>query len=335
MAVSTSRNTTEPSGHGLGSVARKFRSLSREARRTIVSLGFLILLYVAIGLANPVAFSPKNLSAMAQSGAVLLLVALGGTFVVMMGMIDLSIGSLVTLSGMSLAVLYQFVGDLAIPLAIIITVFVGLINGALVAFLRLPSFLVTLGTLSIIAGIALVVGSSYVSLHSSTLDFISLQRPAGIPIALAWAAILVLILSWVALNTVFGRSAYAIGGNERVSLIAGTPVKRYKIVAFGLSALTASVAGIMLVGQLGAGSPTIGQNFLLDAVASIAVGGTALTGGLGGPWATAIGAAIMTVVSNGLVVLAVDANTQGIVKGLIVIVAVYFTMDRKRGLIVK
>jgi ribose transport system permease protein/putative xylitol transport system permease protein len=152
---------------------------------------------------------------------------------------------------------------------------------------------------------------------------------------LAWAGILVIILSWVAVKTVFGRSAYAIGGNERVALIAGIPVKRYKIVAFGVSALTASIAGIMLVGQLGAGSPTIGQNLLLDAVAAIAVGGTALTGGLGGPWATVIGAAIMTVVSNGLVVLAVDANTQGIVKGLIVIVAVYFTMDRKRGLIVK
>jgi ribose transport system permease protein len=335
MADLASQTRPDPSETAFGSLARKFSSLSREARRTIFSLAFLVLLYLAIGLVNPVAFAPKNLSAMAQSGSVLLLVALGATFCVMMGMIDLSVGSLVTLSGMTLAVLFQFVGDFAILLAIVVTVFVGLLNGAVVAYLRLPSFLVTLGSLSIIAGGALLIGSSYISLRSPTLDFLTLQRPAGVPIALAWAGILVIILSWVAVKTVFGRSAYAIGGNERVALIAGIPVKRYKIVAFGVSALTASIAGIMLVGQLGAGSPTIGQNLLLDAVAAIAVGGTALTGGLGGPWATVIGAAIMTVVSNGLVVLAVDANTQGIVKGLIVIVAVYFTMDRKRGLIVK
>jgi ribose transport system permease protein/putative xylitol transport system permease protein len=312
-----------------------FRSLSTEAKRTVVSVAFLAVLYIVIGLIRPVAFSPNNLSAMLQSGSILLLVSLGATFVVMMGMIDLSVGSLVTLAGMSLAVLYGFIGDWAIPVAMLITIVVGIVNGSIVAFLRLPSFLVTLGTLSIIAGFALVIGNSYVSLSSPLITAVTLQRFGGIPIAMVWAAIVVVILSWIAVKTLFGRGAYAIGGNERVALIAGVPVRRYKITAFALSALTASMAGIILVGQLGAGSPTIGQNLLLDSVAAIAVGGTALTGGHGGPWATVIGAAIMTVVSNALVVLQVDANIQGIVKGAIVIVAVYFTMDRKRGLIVK
>lgn len=312
-----------------------FKNLGTEAKRTIYSVAFLVALFLLIGLIKPVTFSPQNLSAMAQSGSILLLVSLGATFVVMMGMIDLSIGSLVTLSGMSLAVLYGVIGDWAIPAAIIITVVVGTLNGSIVAFLRLPSFLVTLGTLSIIAGLALVIGNSYVSLSSPMISFVTLQRFGGIPIAMVWAAILVIVLTWVAICSLFGRGAYAIGGNERVALIAGVPVRRYKIIAFALSALTASIAGIMLVGQLGAGSPTIGQNLLLDSVAAIAVGGTALTGGRGGPWATVIGAAIMTVVSNGLVVLSVDANIQGIVKGAIVIVAVYFTMDRNRGRIVK
>lgn len=305
-------------------------------RRLVVSFGFLIALYLGFGLVKPVFLSVDSFWTLSQQGSILLLVALGATFVVMMGMIDLSVGSLVTLSAITLAVAEPHLGTAAVPLAIAVTTGVGMMNGVIVTLFRLPSFLVTLGTLTIIQGVALVIGETYVRFQNDFVDKVSITRVLGnVPIITIWAALLTLVLAWVARYTVFGRGVYAIGGGERVSQIVGLPIKRYKIAAFGISGFSCSIAGIMLAGLIGAGTPQIGSGVLLDAVAAIAVGGTALTGGVGGPWGTVIGASIMTVLSGGLVVVGATGETQNIVKGAVVIGAVYFTMDRGRDLIIK
>lgn len=302
----------------------------------LASIGFLLALYVGFGLAKPVFFSSSNFWTMSQQGSVLLLVALGATFVVMMGMIDLSVGSLVTLSAMTLAVSESSLGSLAVLFAIGVTALTGALNGVIVTLLRIPSFLVTLGTLSIITGFTLVIGSTYEPVRNGFVEDISVSRLLGnVPIITIWAVLLTLALAWLARYTVYGRSVYAIGGGERVSQIVGMPIRRYKILAFALSGLTCGVAGVVLAGLSGAGSPGIGASFLLSAVAAIAVGGTALTGGIGGPWGTVIGAAIITVLTSGLVTLQVSEQVQNIVQGSVVIGAVYFTMDRSRGLIIK
>jgi ribose transport system permease protein len=314
-----------------------FADLPLERRRLLTSIGFLVALYVGFGLAKPVFFSASNFWTMSQQGSILLLVALGATFVVMMGMIDLSVGSLVTLSAITLAVLEPDLGSWAVLAAIALTVVVGAGNGAIITVLRIPSFLVTIGTLSIITGFTLLIGSTYTQIPPvGFINDISTTRVLGdVPIITIWAVIITLILVWVARYTVYGRSVYAIGGGERVSQIVGLPIRRYKIMAFALSGLTCGIAGIVLAGITGAGTPGIGASFLLNAIAAIAVGGTALTGGMGGPWGTVIGAAIITVLTSGLVVLQVSEQVQNIVQGSVVIAAVYFTMDRSRGLIIK
>lgn len=312
------------------------RDLPLERRRMLASIGFLVALYVGFGIAKPVFFSESNFWTMSQQGSILLLVALGATFVVMMGMIDLSVGSLVTLSAMVLAVTEPDLGSWAVLAAIGVAGLAGAMNGLIVTIMRVPSFLVTLGTLSIITGLTLVIGSTYEPLNNSLVEDISVSEVLGrVPIITVWAVLLTLLLAWVARYTVYGRSVYAIGGGERVSQIVGMPIKRYKVAAFALSGLTCGVAGVVLAGLSGAGSPGIGASFLLSAVAAIAVGGTALTGGIGGPWGTVIGAAIITVLTSGLVVLQVSEQVQNIVQGSVVIGAVYFTMDRSRGLIIK
>lgn len=312
------------------------RDLPLERRRMLASIGFLVALYVGFGIAKPVFFSESNFWTMSQQGSILLLVALGATFVVMMGMIDLSVGSLVTLSAMVLAVTEPNLGSWAVLVAIGVASLAGAMNGLIVTIMRVPSFLVTLGTLSIITGLTLVIGSTYEPLNNSLVEDISVSEVLGrVPIITVWAVLLTLLLAWVARYTVYGRSVYAIGGGERVSQIVGMPIKRYKVAAFALSGLTCGVAGVVLAGLSGAGSPGIGASFLLSAVAAIAVGGTALTGGIGGPWGTVIGAAIITVLTSGLVVLQVSEQVQNIVQGSVVIGAVYFTMDRSRGLIIK
>lgn len=337
--TATAPQAPEPPGerpNGLLGMLPDGSGLSPAAKRLLVSIGFLVVLYIGFGLAKPSFFSADNFWTLSQQGSLLLLVSLGATFVVMMGMIDLSVGSLVTLSAMTLAVLEPQMGSVAVLVAIGVTCTVGLMNGLIVTLLRLPSFLVTLGTLSIIQGFALMIGNTYERFQNDLVDDISLNHVLGsVPIITVWAVLITLILSWVARYTRFGRGAYAIGGGEKVSRIVGMPINRYKVLSFVLSAFTCALAGIMLAGQIGAGTPTIGASFLLSAVSAIAVGGTALTGGVGGPWGTVIGAAIITVIAGGLVVVGASEQIQNIVAGAVVIVAVYFTMDRTRGLVVK
>lgn len=314
----------------------RFSSVTPATRRFIVSFAFFLVLYGAFGLAKPIFLSVDSFWTLSQQGSLLLLVALGATFVVMMGMIDLSIGSLVTLAAMTMAVTEHRLGAWAVLVAIVVTTGVGALNGTIVTVLRIPSFLVTLGTLTIIQGVALYIGSTYVQFQNDFVDSISIRRLFGhVPIITVWAALLTLVLSLVARYTVFGRGVYAIGGGEKVSQIVGLPIKRYKVAAFALSGLTCGVAGVVLAGQIQAGTPTIGASFLLSAVAAVAVGGTALTGGVGGPWGTALGAAIITVLAGGLVVVGASQQLQYIIQGAVVIVAVYFTMDRDRDLIIK
>lgn len=328
--------TTEPSPPAARSDGGIRPRFNRETLRVAVSLAFLIALYVGFGLARPAFFNTATFLAIAEQGAVLLLVALGATFVVMMGMIDLSVGSLVTLSAMVLAVsIPSYGGPAALLIAVVVTVAVASLNGLIVTFLRLPSFLVTLGTLSMITALAALVGNTYAQFDDPFIAQLALGDVFGVPYAVVVAVVFTSILGAVARGTTFGRGAYSIGGGERVAKIVGLPIRRYKVLAFALSGLTCSIAGIILAGRLSAGTPTIGVSFLLDAVAAIAIGGTALTGGIGGPWHTAIGVFIITTLSVGLVVLQVNPNLQGVIKGAAVIAAVYFTMDRSRDLIVK
>jgi ribose transport system permease protein len=207
----------------------------------------------------------------------------------------------------------------------------------LVSYLKLPSFLTTLGTLFIIDGIALkITGGAAEPLDSEALTrLVNDETILGIPNITWWAVIGLAIVSVLAYRTPFGRHIYAIGGNERVARLAGLPVNRDKLLLFVLSGVFAGVAGLMLVGEGGGSSPGMGDSFLLNAIAAIVMGGTALNGGAGGPARTVLGVLTLAVVANGMTLTEVDPNYQSIVFGVIVLFAVAVTVRRSETQVVK
>ena len=278
--------------------------------------------------------SRTNFTVITSQAGPLLLISLGATFVILMGSIDLSVGAVATLAA-SVAVLLirdYSIGLWAIPITILIGALCGAFNGIIVTYFRLPSFIVTLGTLSIFQGITLhVLNARSIPINDDRFRSIAIGQPipalsnvALIPL-LIWATMVV-----VGYRTRFGRYTAAIGAGEAVAATSGVPVRRYKTATFIVSGAFAGLAGAFILARLSAASPTIGSGFLLDSVAAIVIGGTALSGGVGGVPRTLIGVLIIGVLSNGLNIMGVSIFTQEIVKGAVVIVAVLTTIDRER-----
>lgn len=302
----------------------------------IVALIGLVAYFAA---RSPTFLTLSNLTVMSGQAGPLLLVSLGATLVVVMGSIDLSVGSVALLAGAVAAWLLANTGAglWAIALALLVGAGCGLANGAIFAYGRIPSFVVTLGSLSILSGIALTI------LEGSPIPFVEpglsdLTIGRGIPhiqnVGL-WALAAWVLLALVGLRTRLGLGLYAIGGEERVARLSGIPVNRYKVYAFVLSGVTAAAAGVMAVGQLGSGGPSVGSSFLLDSLAAIVVAGTPLSGGVGGVHRTLLGVLLITILGNGLNQVGVGEYTQQVITGSVIIGAVLITMAAHRRLVVK
>jgi len=298
--------------------------------RTVLPVGALAAMIAFFGIRCDTFLTLTNLTVMSGEAAPLLLAALGATFVVVMGSIDLSVGSVTLLTGSVTAWLLANTGAglLVIPAGLAVGAAAGLANGLVFTVLRVPSFVTTLGSLSILSGVGLMIinGSPLPYDNPGFSDLAIGRLVPDIQNAALWAvgcwAVAVVLAFW----TPFGVGAYAIGGGERVARLSGLPIARYKVQAFVLSGMTASLAGILSVGQLGSGGPTLGSNLLLDVLAAIVVGGTALAGGSGGVHRTLLGVLIITVLANGLNQLGVGEFQQDVVKGCVVIAAVAITM---------
>lgn len=309
--------------------------------RNAVSLYPLLVILVLIGffaVQNPYFATFDNAMNIGRQSSVLLLVALAGTMVIMIGSIDLSVGSIVTLSGIVAALTIDSAGPVVAVLAGVGTgLVVGLINGSILIALKVPSFLVTLGMLSVLSGIANMIcgGSSIMFMNLSLTDFVNSEFVPGLPNIILIALLTAALLAFVAFKTMLGRYLFAIGGGEIVAANTGVPVSRYKIYAFMLSGALCGLAGVLLTSQVGAGTPAAGANMLLDSIAAIVMGGTALSGGIGGPQRTILGVLVIAILSNGMDVTEVSSFTQEIVKGLVIILAVASTIDRKKYLFIK
>ncbi|OCW56011.1 ABC transporter permease [Hoeflea olei] len=322
------------------SPARTF-SLSDWLRHNAISLYpfiVIVVLVAAFGIQNPYFATFDNAMNIGRQSSVLLLVSLAGTMVIMIGSIDLSVGSIVTLAGIVAALALDPFGPLtAIAAGVGIGVLVGLINGAILVQLKVPSFLVTLGMLSVLSGIANMIagGTSIMFMDFSLTDFVNATVLLGVPNIIVIALLAAAILTFVAFKTVLGRYLFAIGGGELVAANAGVPVQRYKLFAFMLSGGLCGLAGVVLTAQVGAGTPTAGANMLLDSIAAIVMGGTALSGGIGGPHRTILGVLVIAILSNGMDVVGVNSFTQEVVKGAVIILAVASTIDRKKYQFIK
>lgn len=306
----------------------------RKQATTFLPFIALVLLIIIFGIGNSAFLSVPNFFNILRQSAVLLVAALGGTFIILMGSIDLSIGSLITISGCVAAILLGM--NAGVFAAIVCTIgtglIAGLINGLIFTYGKIPSFLVTLGMLSVLDGLSLIVlGGRPLSITNETFKWLSSGTLIGaLPNVALWSLIIYGICIFIAFRTRFGRYMFAIGGGERVAKLSGVPVERYKVYAFILSGILAGIAGLLMAARIGAATPRMGEGILLDSIAAVVMGGTSLTGGVGGPHRTILGVFVISILSNGLNILSVDPYIQIVIKGAVVILAVLITIDRSR-----
>lgn len=295
----------------------------------------LLLLIVFFSLLQSRFLTFSNAMIVLQQSVVLMCAALGMTFVVVGGSIDLSVGSILALSALATAMSSSLLGVFAFIPGIAVGGLCGLINGLIFAKGKVPSFIATMGMMTTYRGIVLLfTKGAPVNIDSEIFIDVFAGRSLGIPHS-AFFAILSIIVAYVLFGkTVFGREVLAVGGGEKVARLSGLKIDKIKIKMFIILGLLTGVAGMLQAGRVMAATAQLGQGFELDVIASVVLGGTPLTGGYGTIQGTILGAFIITILSNGMNMIGVDPYMQQIIKGLVMILAVFITIDRKKiGLI--
>lgn len=294
----------------------------------------LIILIAFVSIMNNTFLQPSNLLNLMRQLIINGFIALGMTFVILTGGIDLSVGSTLAITSAIFAGLLQSGMNtfLAIILALALGMLLGLINGLLVTKGKLAPFIVTLATMTIFRGLTLVYteGRPIAGPKDDFLfKFLGKGTVFGIPSPVILFAIVFIIL-WIVLNkTPFGRKVYAIGGNEKASFISGININKVKTWVYIISSLMAVLSGLILTSRLSSAQPTAGSAYEMDAIAAVVLGGTSMSGGSGSLTGTLIGILILGVLNNGLNLLGVSSFYQQIVKGIVILVAVL--IDRKRN----
>lgn len=285
----------------------------------------LILLCLIMWILSPRFLTLPNLINITQQTSINAIIAVGMTFVIISAGIDLSVGSIVAFSGIVLASAIE--AGVPIPAAILIGVLIGLlcgvINGLLITFGKLPPFIATLGMMSVARGLALIYsGGRPISGFPESFRFLATAEVFHIPFSVIIMIIVAVIAHLLLTRTKFGRYTYAIGGNEEASILSGINVKFYKTFIYGFCGLLSGVAALLLTARLNSAQPTAGTMYELDAIAATVIGGTSLMGGEGTITGTLIGALIMGVLRNGLIILGVSSFVQQAVIGAVIILAV-------------
>ncbi|WP_414474130.1 ABC transporter permease subunit [Microvirga sp. M2] len=316
------------------------RSLQRRLawRSTLQAVGMLpvlIILGIAFDLMSGRFLSVQNLSIVAQQASINIVLAAGMTFVILTGGIDLSVGSILAAAAM-VAILASKIPDwgmLGIPAAMLMGLALGFVNGALIAFIGLPPFIVTLGSLTAVRGLARLLGADTTQFNSELpFAFIGNGDLFGVPWLVVIALVVVLISWFILRRTVLGVHIYAVGGNPDAARLTGIKVWAVLLFVYCASGLTSGLGGVMAAARLyAANGLQLGQSYELDAIAAVILGGTSFVGGIGSIWGTLIGALIIAVLTNGLILVGVSDIWQFIIKGLVIIGAVALDRYRLKG----
>lgn len=298
-------------------------------------LPVLIAVSAAFAFISDRFLSVGNLLIVMQQASINLVLACGMTLVILTAGIDLSVGSVLAASAIAALIvsLDPTFSQLAIPAALACGLGFGLINGILIAFVRLPPFIVTLGGLTAIRGIARLMGNDS-TVFNSNLPYAIIGNGSffGIPILVIIALMTVLVTWFILRRTVLGVHIYAIGGNPNAARLTGIKVNWVLIFVYAASGLLAGLGGVMASARLyAANGLQLGQAYELDAIAAVILGGTSFVGGIGSIWGTLVGALIIAVLSNGLILTGVPDVWQYIIKGLIIVGAVALDRFRLRG----
>ncbi len=288
----------------------------------------LIILMAVITIINSNFLTANNLLNLLLQVTSNALIAFGMTFVILTGGIDLSVGSILALSS---ALTAGLLGSgmpvtLAILISLILGCILGVMNGLLISYGKLAPFIVTLATMTIFRGATLVYtnGNPITKGLSDTFlfQFLGQGYIVGIPFPVIIMFIVFIILYVLLHKTAFGKSVYAIGGNEKAAYISGVKLNKVKIIIYSISGIMASISGLIITSRLSSAQPTAGASYEMDAIAAVVLGGTSLSGGKGRILGTLIGALIIGVLNNGLNIIGVSAFWQQVVKGVVILIAV-------------
>ncbi len=296
----------------------------------------LVVLCAAFAVANPQFVELTNLVTILQQAVTLLVVALGLTFVIIAGSIDLSVGSIVGLSTVVSALTAPTLGAAAIVPSCVVGLVAGAINGVVFVKGKVPSFIVTLGAMVVYRGVILIFTSG-TTISIDNAGFVDAYggKSFGLPHSVVIAAVLAAVCLVVLNHTVFGREVRAVGGGERVAALTGIRVERVKIGIYMLLGVLAGVAGVLNGAWSMSATAQMGTGLELDAIGAVVVGGTPLTGGQGSVLRTVLGCLIMVILSNGMDMIGLDPYIQNIAKGLVLVAAVFVTIDRSKIGVIK
>ncbi|MEC7226996.1 MAG: ABC transporter permease [Candidatus Latescibacterota bacterium] len=296
----------------------------------------LILLCVVLSFLSPVFFTALNIKNVLRDAALVAIAGIGMVMVILLGEIDLSVGSVQAVAGIvAVAVLNSFSSVfVALGAALLAGACIGLINGLLITRAHINSLIATLGMMAILRGGAMV-STQAVSIQGSVESFMEIGTghlgPIPIPVLIAF--LLLALFFYVLHYTTFGRYVYAVGGNPQAARLSGLPVDRIRIAVFIIAGILAALSAFILASRLNSGQPNAGLGFELQVIAAVILGGISLTGGVGTLAGAFIGILILTVLSNGLVLLNVSSFYHDIARGIVIILAVYLDTRRKQSLV--
>ena len=311
------------------------KRINSKAMQTILAFSSLIILFLIFSVASPFFLSRSNLLNILIMTAVNGILAVGITFIIVSGGIDLSVGTVMTFSSVIVGVCLTNLG-LPLPIGMLCGILAGtlcgFVNGVNIAYLGLPPFIATLGMMNITKGLNLVVTDTRPIYFTKTPVFTQYATmpvfgiPLGAIVFFCCAGIAAFILS----RTIIGRYCYSIGSNEEATRLSGINTNKWKVAIYSMSGAFCGVAGIVIASRVSSAQPSVGPGYELDAIAAAVIGGASLSGGQGSILGTVIGAFIITVLTNGLRVMAVPQQWQMIITGLIIIGAVYLDIVRRK-----
>ena len=301
------------------------KKINISSVRELLLVGVVLLLCVIWTVMNPQFLSLNNITNILRQASYTAVAAVGMTMVIVIGEIDLSAGSLVCASGLTGAMVCKETGNvvLAVLAALAVGLLVGFVNGALCAYGKLPGFIATLASMTVLRGLAYIItgGNSVVWTNEAfTMIGTGYVGPVPIPVIIM---VLVIIFGWVLTTKLkFGRYIYAVGGNSDASKWSGIAVEKVKIIVYMVMGVLTSIAGLIITARLGSGQPSSGQNFEMDCITAAVVGGTSMSGGRGKVFGTIVGVLLLTVLTNGMTLVGINTYWQQVLKGVIIVVSV-------------
>ena len=306
----------------------KIKVILENYKSEVTMGGVLIIMYIFLCFMSPVFFTVRNMTNILSSVGFTAILALGQTFVMLTGGIDLSVGSVLGISSMLGAMTLVRTNSIiaAILVALLVGGLVGLFNGVMVSYFKLPAFVVTLGTMKICRSADYLIsdGHSVNKLGDTFKSIAGAEIFKGFRVYYVGIIILFIVIGWVLANTKLGRYTYSIGSNDTATRLAGVNTKKFRLYPYIISGVLAGLGGILMASRFGAVDPNYGTDYEMNTLAAVVVGGCAMTGGKGTIIGTAVGVILMGVLNNGLDISGISPYWQGVAVGIVLIVALLF-----------